>query len=197
MVISEDVQRRFWDYVACGEPDECWLWTGGKVDGYGAFGGRPLGVSQIGAHRVAWMIANGDIPKGAHVHHVCVVRACVNPAHLELRTPRDHAREEGGFVPANIARTHCPHGHPYAGDNLYVNPQGKRCCRECMRESTREWRREQRALSPPKRRSRLPAEAVEDILTSAERGIDLAAKYGVSKSYISNLRTGTRRAPRP
>ena len=28
----------------------------------------------------------------------------------------------------------CKKGHPFSGDNLYVNPQGKRFCRQCNRE---------------------------------------------------------------
>lgn len=28
-------------------------------------------------------------------------------------------------------KTHCPEGHPYAGDNLYISPTGARGCRTC------------------------------------------------------------------
>src|SRR6188474_1286654 len=34
-------------------------------------------------------------------------------------------------APANHLKTHCPQGHPYAGENLYVNPRGKRLCKIC------------------------------------------------------------------
>lgn len=37
-------------------------------------------------------------------------------------------------------RIHCPKGHPYSGDNLYINPQGRRECRECSREAVRRLR---------------------------------------------------------
>ena len=33
---------------------------------------------------------------------------------------------------ARKSRTHCPKGHPYSGKNLYINPRGARCCRECL-----------------------------------------------------------------
>lgn len=33
----------------------------------------------------------------------------------------------------NRAKTHCPAGHPYAGDNLIVMPNGERRCRTCRR----------------------------------------------------------------
>lgn len=34
-------------------------------------------------------------------------------------------------VPAE-ERTHCPHGHPYSGENLIVNERGHRKCRACI-----------------------------------------------------------------
>lgn len=42
-------------------------------------------------------------------------------------------------------KTHCPHGHPYEGDNLYIGRRGHkdRRCRECarIRDQKRGWRR--------------------------------------------------------
>lgn len=38
----------------------------------------------------------------------------------------------------NRVKTHCPSGHPYAGDNLMVDKNGNRRCAKCRRES---WRR--------------------------------------------------------
>jgi hypothetical protein len=32
------------------------------------------------------------------------------------------------------ALTHCPVGHPYDGDNLYVSPSGFRGCRQCRHD---------------------------------------------------------------
>jgi len=192
MVMSPEVKARFWTYVQKGAPADCWPWTGAHVpEGYGAFDGSWCGVSQIGAHRVSWMLANGEIPTGAHVHHVCRVKGCVNPAHLKLRTPIAHAHEEGGFVPAQIAATHCPQGHPYNGPNLYVTPKGKRACRECMRASNRRWRADH-PRSAPQRRSRLTAEQADAIRASTARGIDIAAQYGISKAYVSEIRKGTK-----
>ena len=44
-------------------------------------------------------------------------------------------------------RTHCPHGHPYSGVNLYIKPSGARSCRECKRAYDRR-RRAQRGMEP-------------------------------------------------
>jgi len=39
----------------------------------------------------------------------------------------------------NSVKTHCPKGHPYDGENLYVSPRGYRNCRACAREQRVQW----------------------------------------------------------
>ena len=75
--------ERFWGKV--DKTDSCWNWTGAKQNGYGIF--RIGGRSQI-AHRVSYMWANGDIPEGAQMDHMCHNRSCINPEHLRFA---DHA----------------------------------------------------------------------------------------------------------
>lgn len=43
-------------------------------------------------HRRMWEDANGPIPPGMEVDHLCRVRRCVNPAHLELVTHHENVR---------------------------------------------------------------------------------------------------------
>ncbi len=69
----------------------CWEWQGSTS-------GRetvPYGQIKIGgkprwAHRVSYAIFNGNIPAGLDVHHTCENPVCVNPAHLEVQTRREH-----------------------------------------------------------------------------------------------------------
>ena len=55
------------------------------------------------------------------------------------------ALSPGEKAATNAAKTHCPQGHPYEGDNLYVNPRGQRKCRECLREDKRRYYARRRA----------------------------------------------------
>jgi hypothetical protein len=75
----------------------CWLWHAGKYPhGYGMVNlGRKADGRQHTeyAHRVAYVLAKGDIPNGQVVMHTCDVRACVNPDHLVLGTQTDNIRD--------------------------------------------------------------------------------------------------------
>jgi hypothetical protein len=49
----------------------------------------------------------------------------------------------------NVEKTHCPRGHPYAGDNVYIDPGGWRRCRECKRVARKEKRWKETRTSTP------------------------------------------------
>ena len=114
---------------------DCWLWQGALSDGYGhvSVDGRGVGV-----HRVVYEALIAPIPDGLQIDHLCRVRHCVNPDHLEVVTAAENVKR-GSVGDNNRDKTHCPQGHPYTGDNLYLNPQGKRECRECGRKQWRAW----------------------------------------------------------
>ena len=89
----------FWDNV--NMTGNCWLWQGGKTDsGYGIVSASPNPWRT--AHRVAWELTNGPIPKGLFICHHCDNRLCVRPEHLFLGTAKDNLRDaikKGRFVP--------------------------------------------------------------------------------------------------
>lgn len=72
---------------------KCWVWTGCKnEDGYPKV--RYCGKTEY-AHRVAFVLFNGPIPRNMTIHHKteCLNPACVNPDHLELLTREDNTVE--------------------------------------------------------------------------------------------------------
>lgn len=120
----------------------CWVWTGIKDKlGYGNFGfhGR-----KHTAHRASYLLLIGDIPEGLDVDHLCRNPSCVNPSHLEPVTRSENIRR--GFSHER-AKTHCPQGHPYSGENLAVLSTGHRRCRTCMAAHRKAWKKKQKVLA--------------------------------------------------
>jgi len=116
--------KRFWSKV--DKSKECWLWTGYKGSGgYGRFGAN----KKVGyAHRIAYELVKGPIPKGLELDHLCRNPACVNPSHLEPVTHKENM-ERG----THATKTHCINGHKFTPRNTYTPPSkpGTRECRTC------------------------------------------------------------------
>lgn len=130
--------ERFLEKTAA-RPNGCIEWTGGLNGvGYGQFyiGKRTRGGTGKGyAHRWAYEHYVGPIPAGLHLDHLCRNPKCVNPQHLEPVTIRENLLRGIGPSAKHATKTHCPAGHPYSGDNLYVTPsKPMRVCRECSRQ---------------------------------------------------------------
>jgi hypothetical protein len=156
------------------DPSGCWLWTASrKPCGYGQINlnGRPRP-----AHRVVYELLVGPIPAGLQLDHLCRVRSCVNPEHLEPVTSRENTRR-GRAVEAlrelAAQMTHCKSGHPLSGPNMYVDAKGHRLCRACRRG----WARQ--ALGPrPTTRRRGP---LVEALVHERRTSQLACGHTVKR----------------
>lgn len=95
------VVERFWTYV--DKTESCWVWTGGKTCGYGAFhSGTVQGRARVvGAHRFSYELTNGPISPGFEIDHMCFNRACVNPDHLRQVTRKQNREHLQGPMKNN------------------------------------------------------------------------------------------------
>ena len=127
------LEERFLDKVKAEPNSGCWIWMGSRLrTGYGLLGAGGKYGKTLRAHRVAYVIYRGSIPAGLELDHLCRVRACVNPWHLELVTRKENLNR--GMHPLHVAHRigTCLRGHEL---------NGRRRCLICHNEWQREHRR--------------------------------------------------------
>jgi len=159
--------RHFFEYVdkeSC--PSGCWIWWANRnILGYGraAFRG---GV--IKAHRLAWALFNGPIPKETpYVLHNCPcgdIPSCVNPNHLWLGTHAQNMSDAGHKGQMQLRSWHARRRNPE------VIPRGET-----------HWH------------CKLTAEKVKMIkirLSSGESANRIAMDYGVAGTTIRSIKGG-------
>lgn len=186
---------RFWSKVdRSGGPDACWPWIASR---------QPRGAGQVGvgstamlAHRVAYLLARGELPDALMISHACGVLACVNPAHLYATAAppgRSLPGERNGRAKltaddvASIRRR-------YAG--------GERAAALAKEYGVGEARLQQvatgngwRHVAPPgaPRQRRLSPDEAREIRRlhgDGERGADIARSFGVSGATVSRIVRG-------
>jgi predicted DNA-binding protein (UPF0251 family) len=155
------VAERFWEKVRKRSGHQCWMWQGSTLPkGYGMFcmaESRPTP-----AHRCAWILCRGQIPKGMHVLHRCDQPGCCNPRHLFLGTNRDNIADRVRKGRSAKGRRHWTARHP-------------------------EWvkRGEERPLS------KLTVRAVRAIRRGLRLGTSqkkLAERFGISRSAVYSVK---------
>lgn len=109
---------------------DCHIWIG-SINPYG-YGIIFINGKHKQAHRIAFEARYGIIPKGMVINHLCRVRNCVNPDHLEIATHKTNILS--GLSPSaiNSLKTHCSNGHEFTEENTKITSRGWRECRACV-----------------------------------------------------------------
>lgn len=125
--------ERFWAKVDLS--GDCWLWTGAvNSRGYGQFA---VDGRSRSAHRLAYEALVEAIPRPLTVDHLCRVKRCVNPAHMEIVTAAENKRRADEANGQGASATSCVRGHALTEDNVLRNGRGWRYCRTCHNEARR------------------------------------------------------------
>lgn len=140
------MKKTFYDYVR--KTDSCWYWEGFiNKDGYGMYNNKR-------AHRLAYIEKHGEYPPNTVTDHLCRVRNCVNPDHLEAVSIAENVRR-GNAAKITKQRwasiTHCKNGHELTPDNLYLEVKDsytRRHCKICKKSNrSRQYAREKQSRS--------------------------------------------------
>lgn len=159
------------------DPDTgCWVWQRALSDwGYGQITRKKINRR---AHRVYYEQHVGPIPAGAHIHHVCENRRCVNPDHLSPLLPGEHSRlhRPGPEGPRTKPCAGC-------GKTIQRRPNESRyaffhrqfCSAQCGRRT---------------RHAKLDPQRVREIRSRVAAGrtqTEVAREFGVSQSRVSDI----------
>ena len=126
-------RKRFWSKVK--RTNNCWIWQAGlQGKGYGSFWHNGKSIC---AHRFAWELVKGAIPKGTCVLHKCDNSKCVNPDCLFLGSVADNNKDKskkGRHRNQYTKKSTCRGGHPWTKGNTLWHSNGisrVRRCRKC------------------------------------------------------------------
>lgn len=92
----KEIEKRFLESVGFNATTGCWEWlrartvlkSDGRLDK--DYGGFSISGKRIKAHRAAWLLFRGNLPDGKVLDHLCRVKNCVNPDHLEPVTTQQN-----------------------------------------------------------------------------------------------------------
>lgn len=121
---------------------DCWLWTG-ALDPYG-YGRITVKQRPMKAHRVSYETFVGSLAAGLEIDHLCRVRHCVKPEHLDAVTHSVNVQRQMAATGTIAGRRlgglqlgeSCREGHLIDEENAYQH-RGLISCLTCRRERNR------------------------------------------------------------
>lgn len=136
-ILTREDAARLWSKFDQRGVDECWIWTGSHDNyGYGHLSVKVDGKHTTRkAHRLVYEQLIGPIPDGLQLDHLCRVRNCVNPNHLEPVDGRTNVLRGEGISAVLARRETCQNGHEYTPENTRYEGTVRRC-RACKRAAS-------------------------------------------------------------
>jgi hypothetical protein len=117
---------------------DCWIWIGNiSASGYAIVSTLFMRKRRsFYMHRLSVVASGRDIPEGYQVDHLCSVKRCVNPSHLEPVTLAENVFRGSGITAVNRRKDKCLRGHLFTTENTIIKfnaTKGKtfRLCRAC------------------------------------------------------------------
>ena len=135
---KEILRKRILRNICINPKTQCWEWTKSRFSSTG-YGRISIRYKSWCAHVISYKLFVGEVPAGLELDHLCRIRHCVNPNHLEPVTRKENVIR--GINPAskNYHKTACIRGHVLEKENLIIDSQGHRQCRICRLANGRKW----------------------------------------------------------
>jgi len=130
--------QRIIDKISINGKTDCWEWIA-CID-RGGYARIQYQGKFASAHRIVYQLLCGEIHNET-LDHLCRVRHCVNPDHLEAVSNKKNCLRGNGPTAKNARKTHCKRGHPLSGSNLALWKSGGRRCKTCMNDRKQARRR--------------------------------------------------------
>ena len=126
-----DLPKRFHGRIHVsdqGYTSPCWMWTGAtRPNGYGTssvYDRETKKQTVMSSHVLVYLLLVGQYDQTLQLDHLCEVRACCNPAHLEPVTVAENLRRAFGRKSVD----HCKNGHDLRETGVAAsNGRGRRC----------------------------------------------------------------------
>ena len=165
--ITDEVVGRFLRRVE--KTDSCWLLKGkGRPDGYFQF---QWNGTRVIAHRFSYVaIGENELPDDLTLDHLCRVRNCVNPDHLEPVTVGENVLRGEGASGTNSRKRLCKRGHPL--ESIHWR-KTNRYCPTCHKENSDNYyqaNKEEVLARTSERKKRLQKEKAKTIARGEEWG---------------------------